>query len=449
MKIKFLGAVGTVTGSSYVLTSEGGTSILIDFGIFQGPAEIEKLNYEPVDFDLSKLTAVILTHAHLDHCGRLPLLISNGFKGNIWMTPPTRDLTEITLYDSAKLAKEDNKQALFNHDLAVATILKFETLDYHTPKRIGDFEINFRDAGHLLGSVTVEVEDGSAKDGNKKIVFSGDLGNAIEDLEKDTENIDHSDAVVIESTYGNRLHPNSNPEEDLYKEINEVEKTGGTLLIPAFSLDRTQELLHMIMHLKREGKMKESTPVFLDSPMAEKATRVYVNYPKNFNPHVQNELKIGGVFDFPGLNVVGSGQQSQAIHQIQGTKVIIAGSGMMMGGRIRNHAAFYLPMESTRLFVVGYQAKETLGRLLLEGAKEVDIDGVKVSVKAAISQTESMSSHADQKQLLNWLKQIKGVKKVFVTHGEDNSRTVFSQKIEEELKVKDIVLPIMNQEFVV
>lgn len=453
MKVKFLGAVGSVTGSSYVLTSGNGQSILIDLGMYQGPPEIEKLNYEPVGYDFSLLTAAILTHAHLDHCGRLPLLLSHGFKGNIWMTPPTRDLTEITLYDTAKIIKENlsrrpsnGREILFNHDLAVQTVLQFETIDYRTSKQIGNFMVTFRDAGHILGAASLEITDLSSDSSLKKIIFSGDLGNSPEPLEQPTELIDNGDVVVMESTYGDRLHPKTNPVETVQSEINAIEKSGGTLLVPTFSLDRTQELLHLIMHLKKEGKIKNETMVYMDSPMAEKATRVYVEYPKYFNQEIQNDLKIGDIFKFPGLEIVEKGQESESLHANPGPKVIIAGSGMMTGGRIRAHAVYYLPMESTRLLIVGYQAVGTLGRQLLNGDKNLYIDGVNVNVKATVTDTQAMSSHADQGQLMNWLKHIKGVKKVILTHGEGEPRKVLSQKISDELGIKDIVIPTMNEE---
>jgi len=448
MHIKFLGAAGTVTGSSYVLTSGSGNSILVDLGMFQGPPEIDKLNYEPFDFDPSLLTAAILTHAHLDHCGRLPIILPKGFKGNIWMTPPTRDLTEISLIDSAKIAKEDGKPILYNRDLATQTILRFELIDYRSPRQIGDFSVTFRDAGHILGSASLEITDIKPDSEVKKIVFSGDLGNTPESLEAETELIDSSDVVVMESTYGDRLHPKGNPVDTLQSEINAVEKSGGTLLIPAFSLDRTQELLHMIRHLKKEEKVLTATPIFMDSPMGEKATRIYVNYPPYFNPHIQDELKQGDVFNFPGLNVVETTDESRATESVAGSKVIIAGSGMMVGGRIVGHAAHLLPIPTTRLLIVGYQGEGTLGRELLEGKKEVSINGVKIQVEGSVNETQAMSSHADQTQLMNWLKHIKNVKKIFLTHGEDGPRTTLSKKISEELGIEDIVLPALNQEVV-
>jgi metallo-beta-lactamase family protein len=448
MKIKFLGAAGVVTGSSYVLTSGSGKSILIDFGMFQGLPEVEQLNYEPVSFDLGSLSATILTHAHLDHSGRLPLLLSHGFKGNIWMTPPTRDLTELALYDEAKVAKENRagQRVLFDHTLAVQTVLKFETLDYRISKQIGDFTITFRDAGHILGSASIEITDNNPESEIRKVVFSGDLGNSPEDLERATELIDNADAVVMESTYGDRLHPKTNPVDSITSEINAIENSGGTLLVPTFSLDRTQELLHIIMHLKREGKVRNETPVYLDSPMAERATQVYVEYPKDFNQEIQDDLKRGDIFNFPGLVTIERPTDSQALHRETGPKVIIAGSGMMTGGRVRPHAVYYLPMETTRLLIVGYQAEGTLGRQILEGNKNVNIDGFNVSIKASVNDTQAMSSHADQGQLINWLKHINGVKKVFLIHGEDGPRGILSQKISEELGTKNIFLPKMNEE---
>jgi metallo-beta-lactamase family protein len=202
------------------------------------------------------------------------------------------------------------------------------------------------------------------------------------------------------------------------------------------------------MHLKRNGKVSNETVVYLDSPMAEKATRVYVNYPPYFNQEIQDDLKIGGIFDFPGLKIIEHGRDSVGLHNLPGSKVIIAGSGMMNGGRVRTHAAFYLPIESTRLLIVGYQGVGTLGRQLLDGDKEVNIDGMTVNVKAIVTDTQGLSSHADQGQLMAWLKHIQGVKKVILTHGEDSARLVLKQKITEELGITDITLPVMNQEVV-
>lgn len=449
MRIKFLGAAGMVTGSSYVLTSNSGQSILVDLGMFQGTEEIEALNYEKYDFDVSKLLGAVLTHAHLDHCGRLPILIKGGFKGSIWMTPATSDLTALSLIDSAKIAKQDKTHSLYDEEEAFRTIDRFATVGYKKPINVGDFSVTFRDAGHILGSASLEIEDKSSSSlGIKKIVFSGDLGNTPEELVCPTELIDTSDVVVMESTYGDRMHPKEDARETIRTEINMIEDAKSTLLMPAFSLERSQELMHTIKHLKIEGKIKNDTPVYLDAPMAEKATAIYMNYPDIFNDHVKDEMKEEGPFDFPGLQVVGSHRESERLRGLGGPKVIIAGSGMMVGGRIVGHAAYFLPMESTRLLIVGYQGEGTLGRKLMEGEKNVVIDGKEVIVKASVKVTLAMSSHAGQDQLMSWLGHISGVKRVFLTHGEDTSRHALSDKIKQELKIENVDTPALNQEVV-
>ena len=448
MKIQFLGAAGMVTGSSYVLTSGSGKSILIDLGMFQGP-EIEHLNYVPYNYDCSRLVGAVLTHAHLDHCGRLPILLPNGFAAPIWMTSATADLTELSLLDSAKIARIDGKQILYDANLAIETIERFKRVYYREPVQIGDFIVTFRDAGHIMGSAMLEIEDTQADSDVKKIIFSGDLGNSPDNLLHDTELLDNADAVVMESTYGDRLHPQEDPNTAIASEINAVEKTGGTLLIPAFSLQRTQELLHMISHLKKSGKILDTTPIFMDSPMAETATGIYSNYPKDFNEHIQKEFTGAGPFEFPGFVMVGRRNESEAIHRQMGSKVIIAGSGMMTGGRIMGHAAIYLPLPNTRLLIVGYQGEGTLGRELMEGAKTVQIDEKTVHVKAEIHNTQAMSSHADQGQLMTWLGHIKNVKHVCLTHGDDGPRAALAKLITEKLDIGDVKIPKLQQEITV
>ncbi len=447
MKIKFLGAAsGIVTGSSYVLTSNSGKSILIDLGMFQGVSAVEKLNYEPYDYDAGKLAGAVLTHAHLDHCGRLPIVLPMGFAGNFWMTPATRDLTELSLFDTAKIAKNSGKPFLFDGKLVEKAVSMFKTVDYHKPFQVGDFEIVIKDAGHIMGSGSLQIEDKSSNSDIKKIIFSGDLGNSPEPLEKVTETFDNADAVVMESTYGDRLHPTGNPDDVVQAEINAIETSGGTLLIPAFSLERTQELLHMIMHLKLSGKISKETPIYMDSPMAEKATEIYMKYKENFNSHINDDFRAGNPFEFNGLEVMRDNRQSEELKTITSPKVIIAGSGMMVGGRIVSHAANFLPIASTRLLIVGFQGEGTLGRELLERKKTVNIDGEQIDVKANITDMQTLSSHADQAQLISWLKNIKSIKKLFLTHGEDPSRTALAKKIKEDLGITDITLPVLSQE---
>jgi metallo-beta-lactamase family protein len=364
------------------------------------------------------------------------------------MTPATRDLLELTLFDSAKIAKMDHKKALYNKKLVEKTLRLCHTSEYNNQFRIGDFIITLRDAGHLLGSAIIEIEDSQSTGEFKKIIFSGDLGNYPEELLQVTVKPESADAVVMESTYGNRLHPNTDPLLTLQSEINSIEATGGALLIPSFAMEKTQELLHMIMHLKKDGKVSNQTPVFMDSPMAQKATDIYASYPDICNTHVQEDLQNGYPFDFPGLITIMSHKESQAIHDQPGAKVIIAGGGMMTGGRILAHSAHYLPQAINRIFFVGYQGEETLGREILEGNTQVSIDGVGITINATVSSTQGMSSHADQNQLLEWLRAIKGVKKVILTHGENDSRAALAQKITENLSITDLELPYLNQEII-
>lgn len=446
MQIKFLGAAGTVTGSCYLLTSDSGESILIDCGMFQGNEDLEKLNYLSLDCDCSKISGMVLTHAHLDHCGRLPTLVPQGFSQTIWMTPPTRDLTELSLYDSAKVGKSDtDKKPLYDKNQVAEVVDLFKTVSYEKKFFIGTFGITLRDAGHILGSASVEIIDESAKGKTKKVVFSGDLGNSPQDLIKATELIGFADAVVMESTYGDSTHPTDNPSDLIEKEIETIETSSGTLLIPAFSIERSQELLHRISHLKKLGKVKSDTRIFFDSPMAEKATVVFEKYRQFYNNELKHDFANGDPFNFSGLIVIRKPEESKAIKELVGPKVIIAGSGMMTGGRILNHALHYLPIDSTRLLIVGYQGEGTLGRLILEGQKKVIIEGKTIDVRANISQTQAMSSHADQPRLLDWLKQIKGVKKTFLTHGENIPRGVLAEKIKSDLGMSTISLPNLNE----
>jgi len=442
MKIKFLGAAGMVTGSGYLLTADSGDQILIDLGLFQGPPEIDKLNNQPLQVNCSLLSGVVLTHAHLDHCGRLPILEKLGFKGRVFLTAPTAELAEFSLLDSAKINKEDHPDNLLYDANQVLSLVKlFQLVHYDQPFNIGSFKITLRDSGHIIGSGTTEIEVDS-----QKIVFSGDLGNTPEDLTEPTEMVKSADIVVLESTYGDKIHPPGEASDIIRSEIHTIELSAGTLLLPAFSIDRTQELLHIISHLKSANLVKPETPVYLDSPMAEKATLVYEKYRSFLNDEINKDFLDSDPFSFPGLQVIEDQKASFALNETTGSKVIIAGSGMMTGGRILDHARHYLPLSSTRLLITGYQAEGTLGRQILDGDKEVFIGRQKVQVKAQVTDIQVMSSHADQPRLLNWLRSIQGVKKVILTHGEDVPRAALAAKITSDLHISDITLPVLNQE---
>ncbi len=439
-----------VTGSCYWLADQNEHGVLIDMGMFQGVEEQKTFNNESLPFKAKNLTAMILTHAHLDHCGRMPLLVRAGFTGSIFMTEATHQLLGLSLYDAAKVAKENDErrqthEALFTEEEVEKLLTHCRVVHYDRSFEVGNFEVTMRDAGHILGSASVEIVDKREGNGPRKIAFSGDLGNTPQDLIRPTEPVVDADLVVMESTYGDRIHSDEDPMKVIQEEINAVEANGGTLLIPAFSLERTQEILHRIDHLKKNKKVKDETPVFLDSPMAIKATMIFKHFADLYNQELADHAKLDDPFDFPGLVLVEKGGESAKIKEIDRAKVIIAGSGMMSGGRIMHHAADFLPLETTRLLQVGFQAIGTLGRQIEDGAKKVKIYDQEVDVKAHIREVTSMSAHADQPRLMNWLSKIKGVQKVFLTHGEELPRLVLSEKIKNDLGITEVVLPKMNQ----
>lgn len=423
--IKFLGAAGTVTGSCYLVISEAGTQILIDCGMFQGSRDLVKLNYEPIDVDISKLSGVVLTHAHLDHTGRLPILIKNGYKGPIYATEATIDLANLVLLDTAKISRENRERSpLYTETDAEYTVQAMTPVSYHKEFNIKDVKFLLRDAGHIMGSSSIEVYlDG------KKVVFSGDLGNYPEDLLAPTEMIDRADTVIMESTYGDRIHSPQDVRLILGNEISQIEKTDGTLLIPSFSIERTQELLHLIDHLKHDGLILPDTPVYLDSPMAIKATEIYKKYRNLYSKELSAHALSDDPFDFPALRLVQHASESRKIWETNGAKVIIAGSGMLNGGRIVKHLENYIANPTTRLLFVGFQAHDTLGSRLIDSPKTIKIKRAEYEVNATISKCSSLSAHADQPKLLQWLQSMKNVNQVFLTHAEDQSRQVFSKII--------------------
>lgn len=442
-KITFLGAAGEVTGSSYLVTAENDTQVLVDLGMFQGPKAIADLNYQPLQFNPANIKGVVLTHAHLDHCGRLPMLVYGGFLGKIYMTAPTFALIEVILNDAAKVAQEKvDLPPLYGLDEVHKVLSMVEIVAYEKEVVFGTFAVTFKDAGHILGSASIEIID---RGDNKKAVFSGDLGNTPEDIIKPTVFSTSADIVVMETTYGDKVHPAENPTQILQEEINKIEEESGVLLIPAFSLERTQELLHKINHLKRDGKINKDTPVFMDSPMGIRATEIFKQFKDFYNEELQAHTD--DPFSFEGLAVTIEARDSKEIIRAMEPKVIIAGSGMMSGGRILHHASNYLSKPTTRLLFVGYQAEETLGRKILGGARNVVISDRNVTVRAAIREIKTMSSHADQNKLLDWLGHIKGVKKVFLTHGDTEQRAAFLAKAKEKTGIQDVILPLNGQEF--
>lgn len=445
MKIKFLGAAGMVTGSCYLIENQG-QKALLDLGMFQGSRDEARLNYEPLKFKPSELSGMVLTHAHLDHCGRLPLLSHGGFEGNIYMTEATRKLLEITLMDSANIAKENKENPLYDEEDVIKVLSQAVSVGYHESFEVGGMSFNFLDAGHILGSVSVEISWQPSAGSRQRIVFSGDLGNSPQDLIMPTEIPMSADYVIMESTYGDKTHPVEDAGKLLGEEIKRAEQDGGTLLIPAFSLERTQEILHKIDHLKRTKVIKNETPVYMDSPMAIKATAVFEGFKDLYNKELADHAKTDDPFEFPGLVRVQHGWESKKIKEQLGAKVIIAGSGMMTGGRIIHHAIDFLGGDSNAILFVGFQGEETLGRRIMDGEKKVGIDGVEVEIKARVREIRAMSAHADQPRLLSWISKIKGVKTVILTHGEEIPRLTLAEKIKNEVEIKDVRLPKLGEE---
>ncbi|QQS38483.1 MBL fold metallo-hydrolase [Candidatus Woesebacteria bacterium] len=444
-KLVFHGAAGTVTGSCHLLIGDNNRGLMVDCGMFQGTKEVWDLNFQTPTFTAGEIDNVLLTHAHLDHCGRLPLLARMGFTGNIYATKATRDLTEIVLFDAARIQSlDDGVDPLYTEEDVENILSRFRIVNYETEFTVSGYQVVYKDAGHLLGSASILV---TQIDNAKSIVFSGDLGNTPDMLLKPTSYFSKSDTVVMESTYGDRVHPKEDALRILQMEINASENDKSVLMIPAFSLERTQMLLYMMKELKRLGYIKESTPVYLDSPMGINATEIYKNYIPLYNEGIIKEFSEGDPFDFPGLIVTRSAKQSKRIEGAGGVRIIIAGSGMMTGGRIVAHAAKYLSDANNRLVMVGYQGEETLGREIKEGAKEVEIDGETIPVNAQIKVIDSLSAHADQKKLLTWLDKIQGVSKVILIHGEDDGpREQLGDKIREMYKIDNIYLPKLHEE---
>jgi len=443
VKIKFLGAASMVTGSCYFLSGEK-TGLMIDYGMFQGKVEEMGWNCIKPSIDFDKLTAVVLTHAHLDHCGRLPLLIRYGFRGPIFMTEATKALAELVLYDSAKLAKEEKTKVILYTDEDVEKILKqVQPVEYDKPFMVGEFEVTLLDAGHILGSATVLIEEKSTR---KKVSFSGDLGNTPEPLLAPTHWVSRADVAVVESTYGDEIHESRDEVEELAKIVAEAEAKKGTVIIPSFSLQRSQEILYIFDQLKKQGKMAMETPVFLDSPMAIRATEVFRDFPELYNRKLQTQVKTDDPFDFPSLVLCDTIEKSRQIKNLIGAKIIVAGSGMMTGGRVLHHVISFLGDPETQLVFVGYQAEGTMGRRIHDGANNVNVWGNIVTVKAKIKEIKTMSSHADQVQILTWLGKMEGLSRVILVHGEELPRLVLAEKVRQNFPGVEVDLPMLDDE---
>ncbi|HYI67410.1 MAG TPA: MBL fold metallo-hydrolase [Candidatus Limnocylindrales bacterium] len=488
ISIQFLGAAGCVTGSQFLVTV-GQRRVLVDCGMFQGsPQEIER-NHLPFAFEASELDAVVLTHAHLDHCGRLPALVKAGYRGPVHATHATADLADIVLRDSAKLqveftsrwnrrhAREAEKLAAAASEAAVqetddesfperlrktppegktetrvplydehdveTTMQLFRGADYDAEIAVTDgVTAVLHDAGHILGSAIVElrVADGGEA---RTIVFSGDLGRDGSPILRDPTPISHADHVVVESTYGNREHePHEAAIEELVQAISESTADKGVMLVPAFAIGRTQELIWVLDDLVRKGRIPR-VPLYLDSPMASHATHVYLDHPETYDEDTASLLRSGdSPLEYPGQHFTDSVEDSKAIRDADRPFMVVASSGMLTGGRIMHHLKDFLPDPSCTLLFIGYQGEGTLGRRLQDGGKTARIDGQEIDVRCRVRSISGFSAHADQHELEAWLGHFAAdgrPKTVFIVHGDPDAAEAFATRIRSELKMDAVV----------
>ncbi len=459
-KLTFYGATGTVTGSRFLFETKG-RNMLIDCGLFQGPKEVRSRNWEPFPFPANEIERVFLTHAHIDHTGYLPRLVKDGFDGNVHSTIATAKLCEIMLKDSAHLQEEDakwaNKRGFSKHKpaLPLYTVKDAEqALTHLMPLQYGegfyledDFRIKFKDAGHILGSSFIDIKIGRGSK-SRKIVFSGDLGRPSEKYLRDPVQAFNVDYLVIESTYGNRLHDEVDPREALVRIIAESQKRGGVLIIPSFAVGRTQTLLFMLRELEEDGKIPE-LDIYVDSPMAINVTKIFEERSTDQNI-TSRLLTIEGkrAFHPKKLHICETRQQSKAINKVSKNAIIISASGMVTGGRILHHLANRLPDPKNTVFFIGYQAQGTRGRKILERKKpEVKIHGRQVPINAHVESISSLSAHADYNEILAWLMGFNfPPEKTFLVHGESDASASLAEKIRDKLGW-NVEVPEFGQSF--
>ncbi len=460
MKISFHGADRTVTGSCHLVECAG-KRILIDCGMFQGSRELAEDNGEPFGFDARAIDVVLLTHAHLDHCGRLPLLVKRGFKGEIIATGATRELARLVMLDSARLQEEeadrDRRRRARRHGGEegggpLYTVLDaMNVLDYFGRTARYDQVIDvapgiratFFDAGHILGSASIllELEE---KGTRRRLVMSGDIGNAGRPLLDAPKPPPQCDAVVMETTYGDRNHKPFGPSvEEFYTAIDETFARGGNVVIPTFALERAQELLYVLHDAMDTGRLAKAIQVFLDSPMAITATEIFRRHPEDMSDAITDVFRDGrDPLSVPGLHLTHETSDSMAINKISGGAVIMAGSGMATGGRVRHHLKHNLWRSDAGIIFVGFAAQGTLARIIIDGAKTVRILGEEIPVKAKVYTIGGFSAHADQQELLAWHRSAHAAR-TYLVHGDEKVMQAFAPMLQDT----EAVMPAMNQEF--
>jgi len=463
MKIAFHGAARAVTGSKHLITLKNNTQILLDCGMFQGMGEVtEKLN-SYFGFESSNISYVILSHAHIDHCGLLPRLVAGGFKGIIYATPATMDLTRILLMDSAKIQEQDAaylnrkrkeheavEKPLYTEDDVIKTLGLFKVVNYNEDFKINEeLTLHFTDAGHILGSAAVHLtinEDNRFK----RITFSGDVGRYDDLLLKSPQRFDQSDYIIMESTYGDSLHKDLDPIEDML--LNIIKNTclvkKGKVIIPAFSVGRTQELLYALNGLSLKNELPD-LPIYVDSPLSIEATEVLKNHPEVYNSEVKKVLKVDAdIFNFNRLKFIESVEESKALNSDPRPCVIISASGMAEGGRIRHHIKNNIGNKKNTILMVGYAEPNSLGGKLLAGNKSVYLFRENYDVLAEVASIKSMSAHGDYEDLLHFLacQDPSKVKQLFLVHGEYEVQQNFAVKLKEQ-GFKHVSIPEYHQEY--
>jgi metallo-beta-lactamase family protein len=449
LQITFHSGVGSVTGANFLLESPK-TKILVDCGLIQGTREAEIHNKDPFPYDVAKVDFLFITHAHMDHIGRVCKLVRDGFRGTIYSTPETKDLANVMITDAIKVMDSKMRDSgttdafLYDNNDFNQAFSQWKTIEYHNETKIGeDFSVYLKDAGHILGSSMYEF-----KYNRRKIVFTGDSGNSPTPILNDTEKITDADYLVVDSVYGDRNHEPKGERDKRFKQIIlDTINNKGALVIPAFSVERTQVILYELNNLVEE-RIIPSVPVYLDSPLALKVTDIYAKNKKDFNPLVQTEIKSGDdIFNFPKLTITHGGRESAEIENTANPKIIIAGSGMSAGGRVVNHEIKFLPDPKSTILLMGYQALGTLGRKIQDKPKEIEINGQNVPVKARIEMISGYSSHKDSDSLVKMVEDTAStVRKVFVVMGEPKSSLYLTQRLRDELGV-DAISPTRGKTY--
>lgn len=456
MKLIFYGGAKSVTGANYLLDS-GGVKILVDCGLYQGSKYSEDFNYEKFAYNPAEINFVFLTHSHTDHIGRLPKLFKEGFRGRVIASKPTLDLASNALPDNLNIiteeAKREGRKAIFELKDLEGVMGLAEGFNYEVPIDLGGgIMAMLHDAGHILGSAIIELWwSDHYNDGlTTKIYFTGDLGNPPTPLLQPPYFPKDADYAVVESAYGSRIHEDRSVRKIMLENIiKETIINGGTLMIPSFAMERTQELLYELNQLVNHNQIPK-VPIFVDSPLATKLTEVYKKHSDYFNKIAHHVIESGDdIFNFPGLTFTRTTDQSKSINNVKGPKIIIAGSGMSTGGRILHHEMRYLSDPNSAILFVGYQVQGSLGRKILDGEKMVKIFGEKIAVNCQIRAIGGYSAHADQAMLLKWIESAGSsgnLKKVFVVQGEEDSSTTLAEKTKTDLKIEAVV-PSQGESF--